>query len=519
MIELSAFFYENEYYLFPSCADNVSDLKAYIKSSGIVDLRASMLSSERCFPPCFTDNSVKESVIRDIDPRFIFPATVYMMSRDEYDGALRKRIDGQCRFCHRYNGDAGCLEDYYCETPILSECRDKISKDEFGRTGTLKTGYEPVFSVDDFWNDFMKAVPEIEALINSGEMKKATEMVSAMIDSAGFSDYLFPALSRFTYTGSNGLAVHHYVLMLTGGGFLCANMVASYFVALAPAALKKNWTVYPYVLRGLYSYWPGVAELDVSASPPMLRVTYLEQQDSFQVFVFADWDKDRLAALMPADADFPGEGQGDVLPSDEDVPGIVFCANYLYLCGIIGEDRLRGACLELAMFPAAELVYDGNTVTPEEFDRMIDAQIRDKSKLLPDRTMKSMELEGVAELRNVSFVETASDQLTFDLLLGGDSILSYVWDRDIATATIRLASIPESDIIDYMRRVLRQIIEEPGSGQLFDFCSGEDGVYFDFLVWDRFVTKRAIKRLAPLFHPFGATFFLTIGSESVEFDL
>ena len=85
MIEVSAFFYENEYYLFPSCADNVSDLKAYIKNSGIVDLRASMLNSERCYPPCFTDNSVKESVIRDIDPRFIFPATVYMMSRGEYD--------------------------------------------------------------------------------------------------------------------------------------------------------------------------------------------------------------------------------------------------------------------------------------------------------------------------------------------------------------------------------------------------------------------------------------------------
>ena len=91
MIELSAFFYENEYYLFPSCADNVSDLKAYIKNSGIVDLRASMLSSERCYPPCFTDNSVKESVIRDIDPRFIFPATVYMMSRGVSEAEARAR--------------------------------------------------------------------------------------------------------------------------------------------------------------------------------------------------------------------------------------------------------------------------------------------------------------------------------------------------------------------------------------------------------------------------------------------
>ena len=513
MIELNGFYYDNEYYLFPACANSVEELKAYIRSTGIVDLRASMLSSEKCYPPCFTDNSVKECVIKDIDPWFIFPATVFMMKRDEYDDALRTRLKEQCRYCHRYNGDVTCLDDYYNETPLLWDCPDKISKAEFERTGSLKTGYEPVFSVDDFWNDFMKASGELTALIDGGNMKDATSKVSAMIDEAGFSEYLFPALSRFTYTGSSGLPVHHYILMLTGGGFLCANLVASFFSANAPDALKKQWSVYPYVMRGLYSYWPGVADIDVSASPPMLRVMYLEQQDSFQVYVFADWDKEKIAATLPPDV------SEDQLPGEEDVPGIVFCANYLYLCGIIGEDRLRGACLELAMFPAAELVYDGNTVTPEEFDRMIDAQIRDKSKLLPERTMKVLEMEGVAELRNVSFVETASDQLTFDLILGGDNILSYIWDRDIATGTLHLSTAPDQDMMVYIRRLFDRYIDEAGCGQLFDVCSGEDGVFFDFLVWDRFVMKRTIKRFAPVFHSYGAHFSMMLGTETIAFYL
>ena len=513
MIRLNGFFYENEYYLFPGKTNSVEELRAYIESAGITDLRASMLSSEKCYPPCFTDNSVKESVIRDIDPRFIFPADVYMMGRDEYDDALRKRLREQCSGCHRFNGDTNCLDDYYCETPILRDCPDRITKKEFDRSGSLRTGYEPVFSVDDFWNDFMKASAELTALIDGGSLREATARVSDMIDAAGFSEYLFPALSRFTYTGSSGLPVRHYILMLTGGGFLCANLVASYFAKTAPEAIKKQWSVFPYVMRGLYNYWPGVADVDVSASPPMLRVMYLEQQDSFQVYVFADWDKDKIASLAPPDVN------DDYMPGDEDVPGIVFCANYLYLCGIIGEDRLRGACLELAMFPAAELVYDGNTVTPEEFDRMIDAQIRDKSKLLPDRTMKVLEMEGVAELRNVSYVETASDQLTFDLILGGDSILSYVWDRDIATATLRLSSIPDDAVLSYIRRLLSRYIEDPCFGQLFDVCSGEDGVFFDFLVWDRFVFKRVLQRLKPVFHPFGARFTVSLGSESLEFEL
>ena len=201
------------------------------------------------------------------------------------------------------------------------------------------------------------------------------------------------------------------------------------------------------------------------------------------------------------------------------MPAIVFCANYLYLCGIIGEDRLRGACLELAMFPASELVPDGSTVTPEEFDRMIDLQIRDKSKLLPERTMKEIELEGVAELRNVSFVETASDQLTFDLLLGGDNVLSYMWEREIAVGVLHLSKPADNDMIEYLRARLVRVLEEPGAAQLFGISTGEDGAFFDLLVWDKFVTKRTLKRIAPMFRPFGAEFTLMLGEDRETFAL
>ncbi|MBR7062993.1 MAG: hypothetical protein IKI42_08160, partial [Clostridia bacterium] len=298
MIELDAFFYEDNYYLFPGDVDNIDSLVRYIRRSG-PDLEVRLLSRENCVPPCFPHSAVRDSVIRDIDARRVFPARVVLMEQDEYDALLRRLLETQCRYCHRYSGDVSRPADYYTETPLLEPCTDRLTKEEFSASGKLRTGYEPYFSVDDFWNDFMQKEEGLRAAIDHGEMARATTELSDLLYNAGFSEYLFPALSMFSYTDAQGSHVRRYILMLTGAGFLCANMVAAYFAKMVPERVKKRWDVYPYVFRGLYSYWPGVSVLDVAGTPPLLRVTYLEQQDSFQVFVFADWDADKVAELMP----------------------------------------------------------------------------------------------------------------------------------------------------------------------------------------------------------------------------
>ncbi len=510
MIELDAFYYEYDYYLFPADVTDVDGLKRYVRRNG-TSVHVRKLGQDKCRPPYFADNSVVDSVIENIDTRFVFPVRVFLMPRDEYDRRLRETVEKQCSSCYRYNCDPASIDDYYTETMLFEDCPDKLTKKQFDSTGSLFTGYEPIFSVDDFWNDFTLRSRELIESMDNGDTRGATAVVSELINACGFSDYLFPALSRYSYVDAGGKRIDRHILILTGGGFLSADLVAAYFVRQMPERLKKRWDAFPYVVRGLCSYWPVIAEYDVAENPPMLRATYLEQQDSFQVFVFADWDPEKLEKaaeeLLPEDYSY----------SDEDVPGIIFCANYLYLASRIGEDRIRGACLELTMFPASELVYDGNTVTADEFDRLIDLQIRDKSKLLPERTTKTLELEGVAELRNVSFVETRCDQLTFDLLLGGDSVLAYMWERDIATLVLKLDIMPDDDMIGFIKKRLAFELETPGRAQLFDFCSGEDGIYFDYLVWDRFDTKRTLKRLAPILKAFGGSYKLTMNSEAEEY--
>ena len=111
MIELNAFFYEDDYYLFP---DNVTDVSGMIRflrnNGGQAEVRR--LSPRGCYPPWFTHNSLEPGELKTIDERFVFPATVYLMDRDEYARRLRERVNTQCRYCHRrrtgYCIRAGC---------------------------------------------------------------------------------------------------------------------------------------------------------------------------------------------------------------------------------------------------------------------------------------------------------------------------------------------------------------------------------------------------------------------------
>ena len=106
MIELDAFFYEDNYYLFPGDVDNIDSLVRRIRCSG-PDLEVRLLSRENCVPPCFPHSAVRDSVIRDIDARRVFPARVVLMEQDEYDALLRRLLETR-GLLHR-NPAAGAL--------------------------------------------------------------------------------------------------------------------------------------------------------------------------------------------------------------------------------------------------------------------------------------------------------------------------------------------------------------------------------------------------------------------------
>ena len=78
MIELDAFYYEYDYYLFPADVTDVDGLKRYVCRNG-TSVHVRKLGQDKCRPPYFADNSVVDSVIENIDTRFVFPVRVFLM--------------------------------------------------------------------------------------------------------------------------------------------------------------------------------------------------------------------------------------------------------------------------------------------------------------------------------------------------------------------------------------------------------------------------------------------------------
>jgi hypothetical protein len=234
---------------------------------------------------------------------------------------------------------------------------------------------------------------------------------------------------------------------------------------------------------------------------------YLEQQDLFTVRMFVRWDANGPEAMF-----LPPEFR----KSDEEIPTNIYCANYMYLCQVIGEERLRGAVLELVPFPKSEMVFEGDCVTAEEFSRMIDEQIQDKSRLTPGKcSYRSMEMEGMQEERRVSHLRTYCDQLSFDFVLGFEGPSMYLWEGGIALNHVFVpnGALRHEDDVDYLTTLLQDALVESFSAEHIDVCEGPDGVYFDFMIFHKVNARKALRAIAPVLEAFGAVYTERLGEE------
>lgn len=371
--------------------------------------------------------------------------------------------------------------------------------------GALQEGlyspYEPAFAVEDFWFGFIKIADELRACIDRGELLQGVAMLSGLLTEVEMQEYVFPALSRYVYRDPRGETTTRYVLMLTAGGIPGAELMTSYFMRRMPTFLTSEWDIYPYAVRGFYTQLPLFTGCDPEADPPLLQVVYLEQQDIFAVRMFVQWP-------------------------DEEVPANVFCANYMYLCQIIGEDRLRGAVLEMMPFPKSEMVFEGDCVTPQEFSEMIDDQIRNRERLAYPRCgLRELDMEGMQEKRNVSHLTTYCEQLSFDFILGFEGPSLYLWDGEISLGTLFVPGdrLTKDDDLEYISGVIGQALYDSYWAEPIDLCTGPDGVYFDFIVLHKENVRQELSARAPVFAAFDAVYTERLGGEidsrPVDFDM
>ncbi len=487
MITVQAFYYDVTYFMMPEGALTAG-----------VPLAVTVLREVGCMAPYFTVESLSQETVTVDDLRRVYPVTAFVMPAAEYDDRLREIVVRQCPGCIRYGEDATDLSGHHEEVSLSGQCLER--EEQVMREGLLSP-YEPAYAVEDFWLGFIKIQKVLQSCINRGDFIQAVGRLSVLLGEVELQEYVFPALSKYLYKDPQGHTVTRYVLMLTGGGIPGADLMASYFVRRMPPALADHWDVYPYAVRGFYTQFPMFTGCNPEEDPPLLQVTYLEQQDVFGVRMFVAWQ-------------------------DEEVPANVFCANYMYLCQVIGEDRLRGAVLEMMPFPKSEMVFEGDCVTAQEFSDMIDTQIQDQQRLAPPRcTLRSLDMEGMQEQRRVSHLITYCEQLSFDFILGFEGPSQYLWEGEIALGALFVpaANLTHDDDSVYLSSLLSHYLYDTYHAEPIDVCTGPDGVYFDFIVLHKVHVRKALRNLAPVLRHFGATYREQLGEQyfeyPVDFDL
>lgn len=481
MVEVQAFYYDGRYYLLPEQPLNQG-----------VPLMVTQLSQDKCIPPYFTVEGFSSASITIADCGKVFPLTAYVMTQAEYDERLRDIVCRRCPGCTRYGNDASDLSGHYEEVSLSGQC---LEREEDVPENGLFSPYEPAYAVEDFWLGFIAIESELRARLDCGEFVSATLRMSGLLGEVEMQEYVFPSLSKYVYRDLQGHTVTRYVLMLTGGGIPGAELMANYFLRRMPLKLAAQWDIYPYAVRGFYTQLPMFTGCNPEVDPPLLQVLYLEQQDLFAVRMFVSW-------------------------KDEEIPANVFCANYMYLCQAIGEDRLRGAVLEMMPFPKTEMVFEGDCVTPQEFSDMIDEQIQDQGRLCAPRCyLRELDMEGIQEQRRVSHLTTYCEQLSFDFILGFEGPSLYLWEGGIALGSLWVpqSAFEQDSDVAWVSSLLEEALYAPCFAEPIDICKGSDGVYFDFVVFHKVEVRKAIRRLAPVLRTFGARYTEQLGTERISY--
>ena len=502
MKEAQAFYYQGEYYLLPEDCATFAQFCGCIYDGILLTLPK--LCRKGCVPPYFIEEDVRSVTVSIGDCRRIYSVEVCILPREAYEQRLRALVAAKCAGCARYGRNARDLTGHYEEMSLDGICLDR---EHTGVGNGLLSPYEPAYAVEDFWWEFIKIEPELAAAVAAGDLLEATTQISALLTEVEMQEYVFPAVSKYEYLDASGHRVTRYVLMLTAGGVLCSELIANYFLRRIPDVITKQWDVYPYGVRGFYRHFPLFTGCNPELDPPLLQVMYLEQQDLFTVRMFVHWDADGPEAMF-----LPPE----MRKNDEEIPTNVYCANYMYLCQVIGEERLRGAVLELVPFPKSEMVFEGDCVTAEEFSRMIDEQIQDKSRLTPGKCCyRSMEMEGMQEQRRVSHLRTHCEQLSFDFVLGFEGPSMYLWEGGIALGSVFVPeeALRHEDDVAYLTALLQDALVERFCAEHIDICEGPDGVYFDFIIFHKVNVRKALRAIAPALAAFGAVYTERIGEE------
>ena len=330
-IGLKAFFYEYKYYLLPDgCADaeDVRKLK-------MAEVRR--LKEENCMAPDFVYESAETEFLVIAAPELIFPATVNLYTREEYDALLSKQVEKRCPGCLRYTDDGSEeLTGHHREISLAGVCYSREEKGDFFPFGCC---------VQALWSRLAKEVNDLATMIETGDQKGLEKRVNREIEKFFLPLEVYGGVSDGKYClclGSNGYPQQGLRAVL--------KMFADTANKPACPMAEAGWRVYPYFPKGVYK--PALRP-DYFKRPP--RIFYSEEAETGAAEI-AVYEKDAESWSAKKTA-------------------IRKKAIYGYLCHYVGEDVLLAGSASIAV--AGKLPEDKREVSAEELAGIMEERTKD----------------------------------------------------------------------------------------------------------------------------------------------
>lgn len=151
---ISAFFYEYKYYLFPADCFDVRELRSRRT------VTVTRLKEERCMAPVFIYEGMEEETLEIFSPERLFEVKVDLCSSAEYDALLLKQMQRVCPGCAAYEED-GRLEGHHRELSLSGLC--------FERKGEHDSEDFASYTVA-LWHRIARRVNELGKCIDEGDM-------------------------------------------------------------------------------------------------------------------------------------------------------------------------------------------------------------------------------------------------------------------------------------------------------------------------------------------------------------
>lgn len=285
-----AFLYQERYFLLPEGINDVDELTAL---HGGDEIEVWECIEKKCMAPYFVNEFMVLSVIT-LGNGEIYPCEVEILSMLEYNRRLRARVEGYCDGCPNFGeltDSESSLQGHHEEITLDGKC--------FLREKAIARTPDLAMMVNWLVEDFPSL--GLEKLIDEGKTAEATAEFEKL-----FADTLFEPVPGVILTkAEDGRYGLYFIAMFDDSD----SLIKEYIVDELDSRYGKTWDFQHFLPKGVLTH--------ESAEPVGI------------VFERAEGERASLNATVYV-------GNGNPIRA------------YLYLCELIGEERLHTACSSLA---------------------------------------------------------------------------------------------------------------------------------------------------------------------------